>query len=216
MKEKFKSNSFYVVVVKRIFDIIIGICALPFLVIITAFVGLAIKIEDGGPIFYKAQRIGKNSKIFSMYKFRSMIVDAPNWTNADGSSYNSANDTRVTKVGQFIRITSIDEIPQFFNILIGNMTFIGPRASGADALDTYLDDEIAKMDVKPGITGYTQAYFRNSLGVREKRLYDAWYAHNVSLSLDIKIFFKTILTVLTFKNVYTNSENKITNNEKLN
>lgn len=206
MKGKSKSNSFYVVVVKRIFDIIIGVCALPFLVIISIFVGLAIKIEDGGPIFYKARRIGKKSKIFNMYKYRSMIVNAPNWTNADGSSYNSANDTRVTKVGQFIRNTSIDEIPQFFNILIGNMTFIGPRASGADAIDTYLDDEIAKMDVKPGITGYTQAYYRNSLGVREKRLYDAWYAHNVSMWLDIKILFKTVATVLKRENIYTNTQ----------
>lgn len=206
MEKKNRNNSVYVVVVKRIFDIIIGICALPFLMIISAVVGLAIKIEDRGPIFYKAKRIGKNSKIFNMYKFRSMIVDAPNWTNADGSSYNSANDARVTKVGRFIRKTSIDEIPQFFNILIGNMTLIGPRASGADALDTYLEDEVAKMDVKPGITGYTQAYYRNNLGVRDKRLYDAWYAHNVSLWLDIKIFFKTIATVLKRENVYTNIE----------
>ncbi len=206
MSKKSKCNSFYVIVVKRLFDIIIGLCALPFLLILTIIVGCAIKIEDRGPIFYKAKRIGKNSKIFNMYKFRSMVVNAPNWTNADGSSYNSANDTRVTKVGRFIRATSIDELPQFFNILIGNMTLIGPRASGAGALDTYLDDEIAKMDVKPGITGYTQAYYRNGLGVREKRLYDAWYAHNVSFGLDFKIFFKTIATVLKRENVYTNSE----------
>ncbi len=201
-----KSRSFYVVVVKRFFDILIGLCALPFLVIITLIVGLAIKLDDGGPVFYKAQRIGKSSRIFSMYKYRSMIVDAPNWTNADGSTYNSSSDSRVTRVGRFIRKTSIDELPQFFNILIGNMTFIGPRASGAGALDTYQDDEIAKMDVKPGITGYTQAYYRNNLGVRDKRLYDAWYAHNVTLWLDIKILFKTVATVLKRENVYTNDE----------
>ena len=167
---------------------------------------MAIKIEDGGPIFYKAKRIGKNSKIFDMYKFRSMRVNAPNWTNPDGSTYNSADDPRVTKVGRFIRKTSIDEFPQFINVLVGNMSFIGPRASGAGALNTYLDDEVAKMDVKPGITGYTQAYYRNNLGVREKRLYDAWYAHNVTLWLDIKILFKTVATVLKRENVYTNSE----------
>ena len=204
MSKKPKSKSFYVVVVKRFFDIIIGLCALPFLILVVLFVGIAIKIDDGGPIFYKAKRIGKNSKVFNMYKFRSMVVNAPNWTNADGSTYNSSNDARVTKVGRFIRKTSIDELPQFFNILIGNMTFIGPRASGAGALGTYLPDEEAKMNVKPGITGYTQAYYRNRIGVREKRLYDAWYAHNVSLWLDIKIFFKTIQTVLKRENVYTN------------
>jgi len=112
----------------------------------------------------------------------------------------------VTKVGYFIRKTSIDELPQFFNILIGNMTFIGPRASGAGALGTFLEDEQAKMNVKPGITGYTQAYYRNSISVREKRLYDAWYARNVSLWLDIKILFKTVATVLKRENVYTNNE----------
>ena len=133
-----------------------------------------------------------------------MKVNAPNWTNADGSTYNSANDERVTRVGRFIRKTSIDELPQFFNILIGNMTLIGPRASGAGALDTYQEDEVAKMDVKPGITGYTQAYYRNSISVREKRLYDAWYAKNVTLWMDIKIFFKTIAVVLKRENVYTN------------
>lgn len=201
-----RSESFYVKVVKRVADVVIGMCALPFLVLVTVVVGIAIKIDDGGPVFYKAKRIGKNSKIFDMYKFRSMIVNAPNWTNADGSTYNASDDARVTKVGRFIRKTSIDELPQFFNILIGNMTFIGPRASGAGALDTYLEDEVAKMDVKPGITGYTQAYFRNSISVREKRLYDAWYAHNVSMWLDIKILFKTVATVLKRENVYTNTD----------
>ena len=111
-----RSESFYVKVVKRIADILIGVCALPFLALITLAVGVAIKIDDGGPVFYKAKRIGKNSKIFDMYKFRSMIVNAPNWTKADGSTYNASDDARVTKVGRFIRKTSIDELPQFFNI----------------------------------------------------------------------------------------------------
>ncbi len=206
---KANSKTFYVIVVKRFFDILIGICTFPFLLLITAIVAIAIKLDDGGPIIYKAKRIGKDSKIFNMYKFRSMVVDAPNWTNADGSTYNSSDDPRVTKVGKFIRKTSIDELPQFLNVLIGNMTFVGPRASGAGALDTYQDDEIAKMDVKPGITGYTQAYYRNNLGVREKRLYDAWYAHNVTMWLDIKIIFKTVATVLKRENVYTNTQVQI-------
>lgn len=206
MKNKPNYNSFYVKVVKRIVDIFLGLLALPFLALVVLLVGAAIKIEDRGPVFYKAKRIGKDSKIFNMYKFRSMVVNAPNWINSDGSTYNSANDSRVTKVGKFIRKTSIDELPQFFNILIGNMTLLGPRASGAGALDTYLEDEMDKMKVKPGISGYTQAYYRNGLSVREKRLYDAWYANNVSFVLDVKIFFKTIVTVLKRENVYTNTE----------
>lgn len=198
------SQSFYVKVVKRFFDILIGLAALPFLGIIVLVIGLAIKLDDGGPVFYRAKRIGKDSKIFDMYKFRSMIVNAPNWTNKDGSTYNAPDDDRVTRVGRFIRKTSIDELPQFFNVLIGNMTFIGPRASGAGALDNYQPDEVAKMDVKPGITGYTQAYHRNGLSVREKRLQDAWYANHVTFWLDVKIFFKTFATVLTSREVYTN------------
>lgn len=199
-----KSIRFYEAV-KRIFDILIGIVAMPFLAIVIVIVGIAIKLDDGGPIFYKARRIGKNSRIFNMYKFRSMIVNAPNWTNADGSTYNASDDDRVTKVGRLIRKTSIDELPQFINILIGDMSFIGPRASGAGALDSYLPDEVAKMNVRPGLTGYTQAYFRNNLSVREKRLKDAWYAENMTFGLDVKIFFKTIVTVFKKENVYTNA-----------
>lgn len=119
------SQSFYVRFVKRFADIIIGLVALPFLAVIVLIVGLAIKLDDGGPVFYRAKRIGKGSKIFDMYKFRSMIVNAPNWTNQDGSTYNAPDDDRVTRVGRFIRKTSIDELPQFFNVLIGNMTLIG-------------------------------------------------------------------------------------------
>lgn len=191
--------------VKHIMDILIAIILLPILGILYILIGLAIKIEDRGPIFYKAKRIGKNSKIFEMYKFRSMKVDAPNILNNDGSTYNSKNDPRVTRIGRIIRETSIDEIPQILNIIKGDMGFIGPRASGAEALSTYKEDEIDKMKVRPGITGYTQAYYRNGLSVREKRLKDAWYADNVNIRLDIKILLKTIKTVIKRENIYTNN-----------
>ena len=205
MSNKPRSESFYVKVVKRAADIVIGLVALPFLAIIIAVVAIAIKLDDGGPVFYRAKRIGKNSVVFDMYKFRSMIVNAPNLTNKDGSTYNAPDDQRVTRVGRFIRKTSIDELPQFLNVLIGNMTLIGPRASGAGALGTYAPDEEDKMLVKPGITGYTQAYHRNGLSVREKRLKDAWYAQNVTFGLDVKIFFQTFVTVLKREQVYTNA-----------
>lgn len=214
--KKSNCNSFYVTVVKRVADVLIGLVALPFLLLIIAVVAIAIKLDDGGPIFYRAKRIGKNSKIFDMYKFRSMIVDAPNWTNQDGSTYNAPDDERVTRVGRFIRKTSIDELPQFLNLLRGNMSLVGPRASGAGAIGTYQPDEMAKMDVLPGITGYTQAYYRNSISVREKRLYDAWYAHNVSFWMDVKIFFKTVATVLKRTNVYTNTEQTKGSEEEMN
>jgi lipopolysaccharide/colanic/teichoic acid biosynthesis glycosyltransferase len=167
-------------------------------------VAIAIKIEDSGPVFYHSCRLGVGFKEFSMLKIRSMTVDAPDIRNEDGSTFNSDRDSRVTKVGRFLRETSIDEIPQIFNILKGDMSIIGPRPGDAESKHTYADDEKDKMLIRPGITGYTQAYFRNNLGVRDKRLYDAWYAHNVSFLLDVKILFKTIKTVLKRENIYTN------------
>lgn len=190
--------------IKPVCDWLIALIAFPFFCVLWTIVAIAIKIEDGGPVFYMAERIGKNSKKLLMYKFRSMKVNAENILNADGSTYNAKDDPRVTKVGKFLRVTSLDETAQILNMLKGEMSLIGPRASGWDALPSYKEDEIAKMNVRPGLTGYSQAYFRNSINVREKRLNDAWYANNISFGLDVKIFFKTIATVLKHDNVYTN------------
>ena len=191
---------------KRVVDTLICLVAFPFFCIIWLFVAIAIKVEDGGPVFYMAERIGKDSKLLMMYKFRSMKVNAENILNADGSTYNAKDDPRVTKVGKFLRETSIDELPQIINVIKGEMSIIGPRSSEWYTVDTYLPDEIDKMKVRPGITGYTQAYYRNSMSPREKRVLDAWYANNMSFSLDVKIFFKTIASVLKRENVYTNEE----------
>ncbi len=191
-------------IIKPVCDWLIALIAFPFFCILWLIIAIAIKIEDGGPVFYMAERIGKDSKKLLMYKFRSMKVNAENITNPDGSTFNSKDDPRVTKVGKFLRETSLDETAQILNMLKGEMSLIGPRASGWSALETYRPDEISKMKVRPGLSGYTQAYFRNSIGVREKRLYDAWYADNISFWLDVKIFFKTIATVLKHENVYTN------------
>lgn len=204
-KDKKNYKGFYQMVLKRFIDILICLMILPFVILlITIPIAIAIKIEDGGPVFYKSRRLGRDFKEFDMLKFRSMKVNAPDLRNDDGSTYNSQNDSRVTRVGHFIRETSLDELPQCFNVLFGHMSLIGPRAGDVESKDTYEDDEKDKLLVRPGISGYTQAYYRNNLGVREKRLYDAWYAHNVSLWLDIKVFFKTIATVLKRENVYTN------------
>ena len=200
---------------KRILDIIICIIGLPFFVILLAIFSVLIKIEDHGPIFYKAERIGRDSKLYKMYKFRSMKVNAPTLLNEDGSTYNSKEDPRMTKIGKFMRETSIDETPQILNVLKGDMSIIGPRASLASALYTYQEDEIDKMRVRPGITGYTQAYYRNGLSNREKRLKDAWYANNISFWLDIRIFFRTIITVLKRQGLYTYCDSNSKKTEKM-
>lgn len=198
---------------KRFFDILISIIGFPIFFILFMIFGLLIKLEDKGPIFYKAERIGKDSILYKMYKFRSMRVNAPTLLNDDGSTYNSKNDPRVTKVGKFMRETSIDETPQILNVLKGDMSIIGPRASLGSVIDTFKEDEKDKMKVRPGITGYTQAYYRNGLSNREKRVKDAWYANNVSFWLDVKIFFKTIVTVLKREGIYTDTNSK--NTEKV-
>lgn len=189
---------------KRIIDLVLSLFALPFLLLIFIPVAIAIKLDDGGPVFYKSPRVGKHFRKFGMYKFRSMIVDAPDWRNEDGGTYNSADDQRVTRVGKFLRETSLDETPQILNIIKGDMSIIGPRPGDWESVDTYEEDEKDKCKVVPGLTGYCQAYYRNNASVREKRLKDAWYANNVSFALDVKIFIKTLSTLLRHENIYTN------------
>ena len=193
---------------KRIFDVSLSLMGLPIFFLFFIVFGFLIKLEDKGPVFYKSKRIGKNTKLYDMYKFRTMKLNAPMILNNDGSTYNGENDSRVTKIGKLMRETSIDEIPQIINVLKGEMSIIGPRASLADALGSFKDDEADKMLVRPGITGYTQAYYRNNLTNRNKRLKDAWYANNVKIYLDIKILFKTLTTVLKREGLYTKVNNK--------
>lgn len=188
--------------VKRLLGIIFSLIALPFVLILIVVVGSAIKIEDGGPIFYMASRIGRNGKIFKMFKFRSMKVDAPDIRMDDGSTYNAENDPRVTKVGRFIRKTSIDELPQILNILIGDMAWIGPRPDSASYLDKYTEEERQILSVRPGVTGWNQAINRNSVGTKEKLQNDIYYVKHMSLRLDLKIIWLTIKTVLSSKDVY--------------
>lgn len=190
--------------IKRVIDLLLSLLAFPFWLIILIPVAVAIKLDDGGPVFYKSLRVGKDFKKFGMYKFRSMRVNAPDLRNADGGTYNAADDPRVTRVGKFLRETSLDETPQILNIIKGEMSIIGPRAGDWESVDTYEEDEKDKVKVVPGLTGYCQAYFRNNASVREKRLKDAWYANNFSFGLDLKIFFRTIMTVLRHENLYTN------------
>ena len=190
---------------KRFFDIIISLVFLPFFLLFFIIFAPIIKLTDGGPIFYNAPRLGKNGKVFKMYKFRSMKVNAPNILNADGSTYNGNNDPRVTKIGRFMRKTSIDEIPQILNILFGHMSIIGPRAhltTNYKGYDTLTEDRKRRISVRPGLTGYNQAYFRNSVSSEEKFKNDLYYVDNLTFWMDVKVFFKTIATVLKHDNVY--------------
>lgn len=191
---------------KRFFDIVLSTIGLLLVAIIFIPTAIAIYLEDRGPIFYNASRLGKNGKVFKMYKFRSMKVNAPDLRKADGSTYNGEDDPRLTKVGKFIRKTSIDEMPQLINVIKGDMSLIGPRPDLPEHIKEYVGNESRKLEVLPGITGYSQAYYRNSIEWKERIKHDIYYVDNVSLIMDIKILFKTVITVLKKEGVYVNAE----------
>lgn len=188
--------------IKRFFDILISLLILPFLLILIIIVGVAILFDDHGPLFYTPERIGYNGKIFKMIKFRSMRVNAPDYRLNDGSTYNAKNDTRVTRVGKFLRKSSIDEFPQFLNVLIGNMTFIGPRPDSAFYLNHYTEAERIILKVRPGITGYNQVINRNAVGTKEKLKNDIIYVENISFKFDVKIVFMTLKSIIHSRNVF--------------
>ncbi len=188
--------------IKRGLDFIFALLLLPVFLLSIIVVGIAIKLEDHGPVFYMTKRIGKHGRIFKMVKFRSMKVDAPDIRLEDGSTYNTSDDSRVTKIGKFIRRTSIDEIPQIVNILRGEMSFIGPRPDSAMWLSHYAEEERKILTVLPGITGYNQAVNRNAVSTKEKIKNDIYYVDHMSFVFDMKILLMTIKNVLISKNVY--------------
>lgn len=191
---------------KRVLDLLIALIALPFVLLSICIIAPLIYFEDKGPVFYPAKRIAKGGKPFSMLKFRSMKVNAPDIRLADGSTYNGEDDPRVTNIGRFLRKNSLDEIPQFLNVLCGQMSLIGIRPDPLDWLERYNEHERVILTVKPGITGYNQAYFRNSADGETKLRNDVYYAENISFGLDLKILFKTFKTVLFRENVNINED----------
>ncbi len=191
---------------KRFIDVLIGLAALPFVAIVVVFCAPFIFLTDKGPIFYNANRAGKGYKPFKMFKLRSMYVNVPDIKNADGSTFNSDDDPRVTSIGRFMRKTSLDEFPQFLNVLIGDMSFIGPRPKlyqGDEIYRSFNNEYKKSFEVKPGITGYAQAFFRNSITQDEKFHWDAYYAENLSFMMDVKIILHTIYSVIARKNINT-------------
>ncbi|MDR7002188.1 sugar transferase [Neobacillus niacini] len=190
--------------IKRLIDVTVSLLVLPIFLIIMIPVSILIKLEDKGPIFYNAPRVGKDMREFPMYKFRSMKVNAPDIRNTDGSTFNSENDPRVTKIGRILRKTSIDEIPQILNVLTGDMSLVGPRPSPMGNKDRYPKEYFRKFDVRPGITGYNQAVLRNKSTMEQRIQNDLFYVENISFSLDVKIIFLTAASVVKSKNINRN------------
>ena len=188
--------------VKRLFDIIISLIALPFIAVVGVPIAALIKFEDSGTVFYVSKRYGKNMNKFNMIKFRSMKMNAGDIRNEDGTTFNSENDERQTKIGRLLRKTSLDELPQFINVLKGEMSIIGPRPSPIGNEATYTETVKKKFSVRPGITGYNQVLLRNSASLEERYSNDVYYAENVGFFLDMRIFVMTIKSVFLRKNIY--------------
>ena len=197
-------NKIYRKCIKRLLGLFFSVIGLPVFGIIYVIIAPLIKLEDKGPVFYCAPRLGKNGKLYNMFKFRSMKVNAPDLRNSDGTTFNSEDDPRVTKIGKILRKTSLDETPPLLNVLKGDMSWIGPRPDLPDAMDVYTKEDRKKLLVRPGITGYSQAYYRNSAEFSEKMAGDVYYAKNLSFMLDLKILGKTLITVLRRRNLSRN------------
>lgn len=201
----------YRLFVKRVIDIIGALILLPFVLLEVLFFAPVIWLTDKGPVFYNALRAGKDYTPFKMFKLRSMYVNSPDLKNPDGSTFNSDNDPRVTPIGRIMRKTSLDEFPQFLNILLGHMSFVGPRPKiwhDYLRLEDMDENRRKSYSVKPGVTGYAQAYFRNSITQDEKFKWDAYYADNVSFWMDIKILWQTVVSVIGRKNINTEQSYK--------
>jgi len=195
-------------IIKRTIDIIVGLIGTIALIPLTVIIYIArvINHENEGPIFYKQLRIGKNGKYFEIYKYRSMIVGADKILKTYLDEHEDAkrefeenhkldNDPRITKVGKILRKTSLDEFPQFINVLIGNMSLIGPRPIVDDEIEKYGKNKDKFLSVKPGITGYWAAYGRSNTSYNRRIKQELYYVDNFSFKLDAKIFFKTISAV---------------------
>ena len=191
--------------VKRCIDILGSLVGLVFMVIAMIFVAPAIMIESPGPIFFKQKRVGKNGRYFEIYKFRSMYMDAEErkkdlmaQNEMSGLMFKMKDDPRITKVGKFIRKTSIDELPQFINVLKGDMSLVGTRPPTVGEFKQYEGHHKRRLSMKPGITGMWQAYGRKTVSDFEEIVkMDLNYIDNWSIMLDIKILFKTVQSVLT-------------------
>ncbi|OBY76960.1 exopolysaccharide biosynthesis polyprenyl glycosylphosphotransferase [Paenibacillus sp. KS1] len=196
-------------IIKRMSDVLLSSMALIILSPILLLTALCIKVESKGSVIYKQQRVGKNGKVFNMFKFRSMVNDADKMIDTlakanevDGIAFKMKNDPRITKVGRFIRKYSIDELPQLFNVLLGNMSLIGPRPPLDIEVAQYGDWEWRRLEVLPGITGLWQVSGRSDLSFQQWVNLDIYYIENWSIALDLKILLKTIPVVLKGEGAY--------------
>ena len=190
--------------VKRTTDVVLASVALVILSPVFLIIAIAIKLDSKGPVFFKHTRIGKNGKIIKLYKFRSMVINAeeliksftPEQMKEYKENYKLTNDPRITRVGNILRKTSLDELPQLINIIKGDLSIIGPRPVVAEELKKYQYNIDKFLSVTPGLTGYWAANGRSNTTYEERMEMELYYIDNLSLKMDLKVFFKTILSVV--------------------
>ena len=201
-KDKIESRFIYHGM-KRLFDIVAATCGIIILSPLMIIIAVLIKNEDHGPIFYKQVRVGKNGKTFKMYKFRSMFINADKMldklkeqNDVDGPMFKMKDDPRVTKIGHFIRKHSLDELPQFFNVLKGDMSLVGPRPPLPSEVVEYSEYDKPRLLVIPGCTGLWQATERNEVGFNKMVQLDIQYIQRASFTFDLWIIWKTVEIVI--------------------
>ena len=201
MREKKKQQYLKI---KRCFDFSIGVLGTVVLSPVFLLTAIAIKIDSPGNVFFLQERLGKDGKVFKIIKFRSMCVGAE---HTGSGVYSGKGDTRVTRVGRFIRATSIDELPQLINLIRGDMSLIGPRPPLTYhpwTIDQYTEEQLHMFDVRPGITGWAQVHGRKDVEWNKRIALNVWYVRNISFLLDLKIF------IMTFVKVMRNEDNENT------
>lgn len=184
-------------VVKRLIDVFLSSVGIIVLGPIFLLIAVLIKLDSVGPVLYRHKRVGKEAKEFTCLKFRTMHVGSD-----PDTLVNDSQDTRVTKVGCFLRKTSLDEIPQLINVFLGDMSIVGPRPALPSQVAKFSKHDYCKLHVKPGLTGWTQVNGRNALPYEKRMELDCWYAENWSLFLDLKILFKTPFALFKREGIY--------------
>jgi len=201
--------------IKRMLDFILSLLALIILMPVMFVIGIIIKIDSKGPVFFLQERLGKNGKVFKIIKFRTMVVDA----EKSGLKINGENDIRITRLGSFLRKTSIDEIPQLINVIKGEMSLIGPRPPVTyhpHKYEDYPDEQKKRFLVKPGMTGLAQVRVRNSATWNERIKIDLEYVKDITFFKDVDIIFKTLVKIIKKEDIYKNDAEKKVDKEKIN
>ncbi|MEO5989881.1 MAG: sugar transferase [Candidatus Eisenbacteria bacterium] len=204
-----KPQGLYLRYSKRLIDLLGALAALALLLPVIAILAVLIKLESRGPVFYRSTRIGRGGRAFTFLKLRSMVKDADrrkhqltHLNESDGPVFKIARDPRITRIGRFLRTTSLDEVPQFINVLVGDMSLVGPRPPIADEVSQYEPWQLRRLDVRPGITCLWQISGRSRIGFQEWMRLDLEYIKHQSLALDLKILLRTIPAVLSREGAY--------------